>query len=574
MSTRSRSSRAVGGLLPLALLAGAISTSAAQPQSPLRPGQSPGPRFVMSALKGEGDGPRLGFQVANAVRERIASEFDMRALWVVPESTITDYLVRAGYPADQPLSTADSRQLARSFGADELLNGVVTKTESGGFRVQAAWSLSARDDMVQPLPAVEATKISDVAKLVAREFQTARKQVESVQRCVSLARSRNYSGALAEARKAIDAYPRSVLGRVCIANIFDQQKLGPDSMLRISNEILGIHPANARALAFAADAYGEKKMVDEQVRVLEQLVRVEPSNRRARIALVNVYAGRDQLDRAKQLIDTLVAVEPDSGSLALQLRIYLRLKEWAGAVAIGERLIDTDTSAATRDLFVRLIAAADAAGDAQKALDLATRGVGKFPKDDELVVLRVQSLRKNGQLPQALAVVNALVERSPHAPNAWTQKARLEQELGFGADSVLSTLGRGLQNGEDRATTALVARSFGVTASKDTLPNKLDPLRTALRYYKFSATAQPADTTSMMIGSTSLLLAQRLAPKPAEAKRCEPAKEMQNLTTDALIELPKAGLAYPRRVPELMALASKWATYADQLAKSTCTRKD
>src|SRR5574339_838388 len=118
MSTRSPNPRAVSGLLFLALMAGATSTSTAQ-QSPLRPGQSPGPRFVMSALKGEGDGPRLGFQVANAVRERIASDFEMRALWVVPESTITDYLIRAGYPAEQPLSTADSRQLARSFGAEE-----------------------------------------------------------------------------------------------------------------------------------------------------------------------------------------------------------------------------------------------------------------------------------------------------------------------------------------------------------------------------------------------------------------------------------------------------------------------
>ena len=164
---------------------------------------------------------------------------------------------------------------------------------------------------------------------------------------MKLARARNYTGALAEARKAIDAYPRSVLGRVCIANIYDQQKLGADSMLRISNEILGLHPENARALAFAADAYGEKKMVDEQIRALEQLVRVEPSNRRARIVLINAYAGRDQLDRAKQLVDTLAAAEPDGESLALQLRVYLRLKEWAGALAIGERLIDADTSAAT-----------------------------------------------------------------------------------------------------------------------------------------------------------------------------------------------------------------------------------
>ena len=216
MSTRSPRPRVVGGLLAVALIASATSTSTAQ-QSPLRPGQSPGPRFVMSALQGVGDGPRLGFQVANAVRERIASDFEMRALWVVPESTITEYLVRAGYPAEQWLSKTETHQLASDFRAEEVLNGIVRKTPTG-YRVQAVWSLSARDDVVQPLPAVEAAKISDVAKLVAREFQAARKQVESVQRCMTLARTRNYTGALAEARRAIEAYPQSVLGRVCIAS--------------------------------------------------------------------------------------------------------------------------------------------------------------------------------------------------------------------------------------------------------------------------------------------------------------------------------------------------------------------
>ena len=172
MSTRSPSPRAVSGLLALALVASAFTTSVAQ-QSPLRPGQTPGPRFIMPALHGVGDGPKLGFQVANAVRERIASDFDMRALWVVPESTITAYLEQAGYPADQPLSRAETRQLATSFRAEELLDGTVSKTDSG-YRVKAAWSLGARGDMVQPLPVVEAAKISDVAKLVAREHDASR----------------------------------------------------------------------------------------------------------------------------------------------------------------------------------------------------------------------------------------------------------------------------------------------------------------------------------------------------------------------------------------------------------------
>jgi tetratricopeptide (TPR) repeat protein len=568
MMTRSPSPRVVGGLLVAVLVASAGSISGAQ-QSPLRQGQTPGPKFIISALKGEGDGPRLGFQVANAVRERIASDFDMRALWVVPESTITEYLTQAGYPPEQPLSPAELGQLVSSFGAQESLNGVVIKTPAGGYRVQAAWSL--RGDMVQPLPAVEATKISDLAKLVAHEFQAARKQVESVQRCVNLARARNYAGALAEARKAIDVYPKSVLGRVCIANIYDQQKAGPDSMIRISEEILAIHAENARALAFAADAYGAKGMIDDQIRVLKELVRVEPTNHRARMALINAVAKRGQLELARDLVDTAVALEPTNvEAVTQQMRIHLGLKDWARALEIGERLVELDSSLATHDFFVRMIGSADAANDSLKALDLATRGVGKFPTDDELVALRVQYLRRNGQLRQALAVVNGLVDRSPRAPNAWTQKARIELALGLGADTVLATLGRGLGNGEDRASVALYARSFGAAASRDTLPNKMDPLRMALRYLKFSASAQAGDTTSCYIGRTSLQLGAPLANDPAAANRCDIAKEIQTLAVDAQIELPKGGRVYPDEVARLMASVAELGPYADRLVKTVC----
>jgi predicted Zn-dependent protease len=562
----------IAGRLALSLVASAASASSAQ-QQPLRQGQTPGPRFVMSALKGVGDGPQLGFQVANAVRERIASDFDMRALWVVPESTITTYLIQAGYPADQPLSPAETRQLASSFHAEELLDGVVSKTATG-YRVQATWSLGGRDDMVQPLPAVEAAKISDVAKLVAREFQAARKQVESVQRCVSLARARNYTGALAEARKAIEAYPRSVLGRVCVANIYAQQRFGPDSMIRIADEILAVHPENARALAFAADAYGEKTMVGDQIRVLERLLLVEPRNRLARIALTKLRAARGELEAAAPLIDSLAAQEPDGETLTLQWQIHLAAKDWARAVAAGERLIDVDTASATHDFFVATIAAADAAGDLPKALDLATRGVGHFPNDDELIVLRVQYLRRSGQLTQALAVVNALLARSPRAPNAWTQKARVESELALPADMVLESLTQALAAGDDRRTIAIAARSYGRSTSRDTVPNQFDPVRTALRYYKLSASAQAGDTTSFFIGTTSVLLAQRLSNAPAATQTCDIPKEMQAPVVDALIELPQGGRVFPQEVIPFLTAAPRLGAYADQLAKAVCPRKD
>jgi len=528
----------------------------------------------MSALQGVGDGPRLGFQVANAVRERIASDFDMRALWVVPESTITEYLIKAGYPAEQLLSKAETHQLASDFRAEEVLNGVVRKTPTG-YRVQAAWSLSGRDDMVQPLPAVEATKISDVAKLVAREFQAARKQVESVQRCVSLARARNYTGALAEARKAIEDYPQSVLGRVCIANVYDQQKLGPDSMLRISEEILGIHPENARALAFAADAYQAKGLVKDQIRMLSRLVATEPSNRRARLALVNALASLKEWDTAGPVIDSTVQLFPeDVDAVTIQWRIQLSTKQWRRALETGRRLVSLDTSLATHDFYVRMIGAAEGAQDLPLALDLATEAVGRFPTDDELVLLRVQCLRRNGQLRQALAVVSSLIARNPRAPNAWVQKARVEADLGLGPDTLLATLGRGLENGEDRASVALYARYLGQTASKDTAArNKLPSARAAVRYFKLADSAQASDTTAALLGSAYVILARNLAAEPPAAKNCDLAKELTAAATEAQAVLPRAGRSF-EDIPILFQAATKLGEYGDRLMKAMCQRKD
>lgn len=570
MNTWSPRSRVIGGLLLAVSMGGAALPSGAQ-QAPLRPGQSPGPRFIVPTLVGIGDGNTLGFQVARAVRKRIASDFDMRTLWVVPESTITKYLADAGYPADQPLSPAEVGQLANAFRADEFINGVVIKTPTGGYRVQANWALGPRGDMVQPLPPVEAAKISDVAKLVSNEFQMARRQVESVRRCNDLARARNYAGALAEARKAIDAYPRSVLARVCVANIYDQQKLGPDSMIRISEEILAIHPENRRALTFAANAYEAKGMDADEIRVLQRLLAVDAGNRGAALGLARALAREKRIDEARATIDSAVARYPDDAELlGTQWRIHLAARDWTGAVQIGQRYLAADSSAGTRDFYIGMAAAAEAAGDTQQALALASRGVERYPTDDELALLEVQFLRATGELQRALAAVDRLLARSPRTPNAWRQRARIQTELGAGEDSVTATLARAVEAGDDRGTVARYALSLGQAAQKAPAADSLAPLRNAIRYYKFAESVQPGDTTQFLLGTTSTSLAQRLAEPARLGRRCDLAKEMQDALVDAQIALPKSGRTFPTQVAAYLDVVGKLAPYAEQLARAVC----
>jgi tetratricopeptide (TPR) repeat protein len=571
MNTRSPSGRVIGTLVLAVLVASSSAASAigAQQAAP-RPGQSPGPRFLVGTLVS--DGSKLGFQVANAVRDRIASDFEMRTLWVVPESVITKGLQDSGYPIDQPLSKSETKQLTQAFRADETLLGTVFRTPSGGYRVEADWSLTRRDDMVQPLPPVEAAKIGDVAKLLAREFSAARQQVESVQRCNDLARARNVAGALAAARKAIDTYPRSVLGRICIANIYAQEKLGPDSLIRVSQEILAIHPRNVRALGFAADAYEAKRATDELVRTLRTLVQVDSTNGELPLRLVRVLAAAGRFEEAMPEIDALVAREPSNvEAVALQWRVHLNAKDWAGALRIGETYIALDSAAATREFFIRMIAAADAAGDAGKASELAKRGVAKFPADDELAMLDIQFLRRVGDARGALDAANVIVGRSPRTPNVWLLKARLEADLGIGVDTVLATLRRAQEHGEDPPAISRQALSIGQAAAKDsTAPNKLDPARTAVRYFKFAETMHASDTTALVLGSASLVLGQLAANEARTARQCDPAKEAQAALVDAQISLPKAGVGFPSQVTQLMPILTQSVAYADQVAKAVC----
>lgn len=575
MTTRSPSCRVIGVLLLATLTTGVASSLVAQPQMALRQGQSLGPRFMVTTLAS--DSGKLGFQVARAVRNRIASDFDMRTLWVVPESLVTDHLERSGYPVDQPLSATDTRSLIQQFRADEVLNGAVIKLPSGGYRVEADWSLSPRDDMVQPLPAVEAEKISDIAKAIAREFHDARRQIASVQKCNDLAGAKNFTGAIAEARKAIDEYPKSVLGRVCMANVFEQQKLAPDSVIRVSQEILAIHPSNRRALALAANAYEAKADTNELVRTLRLSAASDSLNRNIRLRLARVLAGAGRVSEALPVVDSVV--ERDSSNVAavdLQWRVLSAAKEWRRVVRTGGWLVSLDSSLATRDFYIRMIAAADAIPDTTAALALSSLGVMRFPADDELAMLEVQFLRRAGELQRALDAVNRVIARSPRVPNAVLQKAYLEAQLRLApADSVIGLLRTAVQNGDDRGTVARTAISLGTAARRDSSgADKLDPLRSAIRYYKFSESVQPSDTTSYLLGSTSLSLGRRAADEARAPRRCELAKEAQAALVDAQISLPKAGRAFPEQVRSLLPAVAPTVAYADQMAKAVCGPKD
>ena len=79
-----------------------------------------------------------------------------------------------------------------------------------------------------------------------------------------------------------------------MAEIYNDQKLGADSMISVSEAVLKLHKDNKRALAFAADAYAEKKNEDKQIEALTRLISARPEQHAA------ADAGREHSRRQRQ----------------------------------------------------------------------------------------------------------------------------------------------------------------------------------------------------------------------------------------------------------------------------------
>lgn len=330
------------------------------------------------------------------------------------------------------------------------------------------------------------------------------------------------------------------------------------------------HPAgNRRALAFAADAYEATGAIEDHIRVLTTLASIDPTNRRVRLALVRALSKAGH--PAIALVDTLVSEDPRDGeAVHLQLLVHLAAKDFDGALDIGDSLVALDTAAATRDFFVRMIAAADAANNPQRAAQLATRAVAKFSTDDELAILEVQYLRRAGAPRKALDAVLRLVARNPRTPNAWSQKTRIEAELGSVADTVISSLTQSMTAGDDRGTVAAYARTLGrTTATASVATPGPDGFRTAVRYYKFAESVQANDTTEVLLGGASLTLSQRLAVEAGSSKKCDLARESQSALTDAQMNFAKAEPTFMVSAQTRQAL-QQTATCIDQVNKVAC----
>ncbi len=567
-----------------ASLAAAVQTADAQRQP------QTGPRLMVPTF----GGPKpLGAEAAEALRERLKTDYQTRVIWVVPRSDITGILEQSGFRTDTALQNNDLRELARTARADEIVFGTVSRTPSG-VRIDARL-VDPRDlAFAQPLPPAEGNNVGNAVKALSREIGNARKQLAAYNRCSNTARSNDYAGAIREANAGLGTYATANLVRICRLNAYIAMKAPNDTILANAQDVLRIDSRNKIALNAAAQALSDKAdalaatnktqaavLSDSAVRLWTQLISADPSDTRMLETVIRKIVVSANPGVALPIIDEAVTDNPGNLQLLrLQWLIHLAANDFGRAVAIGRSMVQMDTSLADTTYFIRQTAALASAKDTAGAAAMASQGVQKFGSNASLVATAAQTLKQSGKPREAHDMLRRALQMNPRLEHGYVQVAQLHMDMNQ-PDSAIATLRQAVQTGNDSASfVASYALSVGNTQYKaaNAMKNgepadnaaKRAAMQRALMFLSLSDSLAPAPTAKFLMGVAHFTVGQLAATDAPKSKSCELALIGNQAFSKAQIFLVQGGSTAPDAAKQYLDYTNQFKPVAERQEKTFC----
>ena len=562
MKAAPRQALTVAGLLAAVAASGALSVLGAQGTIRRTPPADVA-RMMVPSLRGA---EKLGVQGADAIRSRLSQDIPFKSLWVIQKNDIAATLEASGFDPNQPLSLNDAKELAKLVRADEFLDGTVSRVPSG-YRFDIRLVLSRDPAYVQPIPAVEGGRLDLTAAEFSKELQKARKQLDAEKTCTNDLRDNKLDEAVAEAHKGIAAYPRATLARLCLANAYVLKKLPADSILRVTNEILGIDSTSRLALGWSADAYKATGDTSKAITAWTKLISLDPKNTRLVDAVVREIAGSGRVDVARPIIEQAVAANPgDPSLLKLQFLILSASKDYKKAIEVGQQMAATDTSMADVSYFQRMAALYAADSQPQKSAEIIATARNKFPGNVDLSLLLAQQQRAAGQIQQSIATLRTLPPTTPKV-NLLLAQAYVEMNQ---PDSALIAL-RAAAPVDSAPSVAPYALSVGNNLYKaaNTSKNR-DDMQRAFTFLVFSDSLAATPQAELLAGISAFTVGQLAATEAGKTKSCDLAKTAQAAFANAAIYLPKGASVSQQAATTYMNYLGQFSPVVDNQVKQFC----
>ncbi|HEX9084169.1 MAG TPA: tetratricopeptide repeat protein [Gemmatimonadaceae bacterium] len=569
-----KASPRVSGLVLIALLV--ITASSALAQS-----SRTGERVMIPTL--QSSDKTLGVQAAEAIRDQLGKQTNIREVVVVPKADINNSLQSSGYPTTEALAPGDAKALATLVRAPQYLEGTVTKTPTG-YKIDSRLIISRDMTKGQVLPSAQAAKLDDAASQVARSIKDARRQLPAEEACHNAIAQGKNQEAVAAARQGLAGYPNANIVAVCLAEAYNNLK-APDSVVAVAERVRASDPRNIPALKMLTTTYRARidsprpgsdparlsSDTTELLKVLGALAAADPTNIKLIQDVINEYAQLRHPEQAVPLVRDLLQTNPgDPQLLNLAWLVYLNAKDYQGAIDVGTEMTRVDTATATADYYTRLAAAYSALNQPQKASEAANMGAKKYPNDPNLSLIGANTLYKSGQLQLALDAAKKAVAANPKNPQAYYLLASVQGALNQ-YDEVVNTLNQAKTNGADPMALSQLALKQGSDAYKaGTASKDRADFQRAIKFLQLSDQLQSSADAKFLLGASAFSLGQSAVNDANEKRSCDLARMARDAFNLASINLPAGGQKYPNEAAQLLTAIPQFTPAVDNEVKRFC----
>jgi tetratricopeptide (TPR) repeat protein len=353
--------------------------------------------------------------LSDALREKLANSAK-RWVQVIPKAKLCEALRASGFPCDGLLDEQQASQLARFLQVDAYVSGTLEREGTGlkalvrSFDVQGS-GMAASFTVTDANPGTPVA----LAEKIAQRLTAIIRPSEFVRECTTERQRGQFPRALAAARKALASDPNSTGAHLCVATIYEAQRMPSDSVVAASRRALAGDSLNAAAWENIARAYQQKGDTTSMIDAFLQQLRGQPRNTSKRLAIAQTLRQMKQYERSVEVLNEGLAVTPDEPQLLeLKKLICVENSMHRCTVEILVQQTRTDSIVLGDSTFLKTaIGAAQQANDTA-SLDLFTAAaVRRFPNELSFLKARGAYFELAGMQDSALVVYRDALRRDP-----------------------------------------------------------------------------------------------------------------------------------------------------------------
>jgi len=320
--------------------------------------------------------------VMDAAREKLSQLAKYKVL-VIPKAKLCDALKASDFGCDVLLDDSQALLLARFLNVNAYTTGTLERSDGalraslrvrdiGGSGFAALFSVSGGNP-ASPVALGEA---------IAQRLNTIVRAGEHARECNDQRQKSQFVKALDAARKALAVEPNLAAAHICVATVYEAQRMPLDSQVAAYRRAASVDTLNATAWANIARLYQQKgdtlKAIDGFIRQLQG----EPQNTTLRLGIAELLRQQKQYQRAVAIIDEGLARNPsDQKLLDLKGRVCIEGELWRCVLDGFVAQAHADTARLADSGFVKAaIGAAQQVADTQQLLFFARAAARHFPK--------------------------------------------------------------------------------------------------------------------------------------------------------------------------------------------------